>query len=80
MNPSDQIEAIVARAVTTLRTVEARHRARDTADVSWRVADENSRVDDRDDDERRDDEPDDAPRDRVLGPAEIAALSAAADG
>ncbi|MEH3156417.1 MAG: hypothetical protein PGN29_14110 [Gordonia paraffinivorans] len=72
MNPADQIEAIVARAVTTLRSVDQRHRAvRDAAADDWRDADA-------DDDRGRGDGDDD--RRPVLGPAEIAAFSDAAGG
>lgn len=72
VNPADQIEAIVARAVTTLRSVEQRHRAmRDAAVGDWR----DPVVDDIDDRDREDAAEADGP---VLGPTEIAALSDAA--
>ena len=78
MNPADQIETIVARAVATLQSVERRHRAeRDAAAERWR----DPVVDDEDETQRDTDEDavDDSAR-PVLGPAEIAALSDAAGG
>ncbi|WP_299575539.1 hypothetical protein [uncultured Williamsia sp.] len=78
MNPADQIEAIVARAVATLRSVERRHRAdQDVAAARWR----DPAVDDEDETTQDPDEDSVDERNRpVLGPAEIAALSDAAGG
>ncbi|MEH3157182.1 MAG: hypothetical protein PGN29_18390 [Gordonia paraffinivorans] len=82
MNPSDQIEAIVARAVTTLRTVEQRHRAhRDAAAGDWQATPTGDEPEGDGPEARGDRETADAVGTRpVLGPAEIAALSDAAGG
>lgn len=75
MNPADQIEAVVARAVRTLRAVEQQHRTqREIAATGWRDP-----IDQEADGSTTEDETDDARR-PVLGPAEIAALSDAAGG
>ena len=77
VNPADQIEAIVARAVTTLRSVEQRHRAtRDTSSGDWR----DPVGDGQDDRDHADTDDDGADLRPVLTPAEVAALSDAAGG
>lgn len=75
MNPADQIEAIVARAVAGLRSIERRHGAeREAAADRWRDP-----VVDEDETTRNTEEDADDDRSRpILGPAAIAALSAAA--
>jgi hypothetical protein len=77
VNPADQIEAIVLRAVSTLRSMERRHRAeREAAAERWRDPD----VADGDDDRDTADEAVEDDRSRpVLDPAQIAAISDAAD-
>ena len=75
VNPADQIEAIVERAVTSLRSVERRHRAeRDVAADHWRDPDPGP------DEDGTSDAADDDRSEPVLGPAEIAAISDAAGG
>lgn len=77
VNPADQIEAIVARAVTTLRSVEQRHRAtRDACSGDWR----DPVGGDQDDRDRGDTDDEEADLRPVLTPEEIAALSDAAGG
>lgn len=93
VNPSDQIEAIVRRAVTRLQAVDDDHRRRrDAAAAQWHDPAPHTDPDDRsssDDDigdedgARPGDDPDriqerEDPGRRVLGPAQIAALSDAA--